>query len=120
MLLRKPPHTSFTCTIDDIIKGKHNFGIDTFKIMLSNTKPDRVKNKYYSDIKEIESVDYPKGGINIPDQQYIKRGGSNNLIGKPIIFKAKTGLPSFLTSDTETIALRCPKHNNLQKLFTKI
>ncbi len=57
------------------------------------------------------------------DSEALKNPNLIQLIDKcwpgplTIIFKAKTGLPSFLTSDTGTIALRCPKHNNLQKLL---
>ena len=34
-----------------------------------------------------------------------------------IIFKAKEGLPKFLTSKYGTVAIRMPKHNGLQKLL---
>ena len=34
-----------------------------------------------------------------------------------IIFRAKPSLPSFIQSDTKTIAIRCPHHEGLQKLL---
>jgi len=33
------------------------------------------------------------------------------------IFKTKSGLPEFLSSDTETVALRCPDHAGLQEIL---
>ena len=57
------------------------------------------------------------------DSQVLKKTNIDNLLKQhwpgplTVIFKAKKGLPDFLKSKENTIAIRCPQHEGLQKIL---
>ncbi|MFA5074608.1 MAG: L-threonylcarbamoyladenylate synthase [Candidatus Babeliales bacterium] len=85
---------------------------------LNNIKTKRDNKPY---LILIDSIQKLKKFI---DKTYLLNPKIINLINNcwpgsvTIVFKAKKNLPKFLTSPQKTIAIRCPDHEELQKLLS--
>jgi hypothetical protein len=56
-------YTKFNQFVEDLVKGYHQFGTHTFKVMLTNTAPTAATNKVKADITEISAGNgYVAGG----------------------------------------------------------
>jgi hypothetical protein len=58
-------YNKFNQFVGDLANGKHNFGSDTFKVLLTNTAPS-ASNAVKADITEISSGNgYSAGGVTL-------------------------------------------------------
>lgn len=49
----------------DLLKGEHDFSTDTFKVVLSNTAPNKATTALLSSVTEITGSGYTAGGANV-------------------------------------------------------
>ena len=66
-------YTKFNQFVEDLVKGYHQFGTHTFKVMLTNSAPTAATNKIKGDITDITAGNgYTAGGnaltISAPTQ----------------------------------------------------
>jgi len=87
--------TKFYSYIEALHKGKHNWGSDTFKFMLTNTLPV-VTNTQKSDITEIAGGNgYTAGGHTFNITSAVQALGIFKLVGDDIVITASGSIGPF-------------------------
>jgi hypothetical protein len=76
----------------DFLQGFHNFDVDDYNMMLTNTLPNAALDTTYGDIFEIPAVhNYPVGGITIQNLTLNLIGEETIVKGDPVVFLAQGG-----------------------------
>jgi hypothetical protein len=76
----------------DFLMGLHNFDVDDYNIMLTNTLPNAALDTVYDDIFEIPAVHgYPAGGLTIENLTLNLIGEETIVKGNSVIFIATGG-----------------------------
>jgi hypothetical protein len=83
------PH-KFNCFSKDLADKKHNFGSDTFKIMLSNTAPI-ASNAVNTDITEITAGSGYSAGGAATTLTESTAAGTYKVVGSTVVFTASGG-----------------------------
>jgi hypothetical protein len=86
-------YNKFNLFTDDLVKGVHNFGTHTFKVMLTNTAPVAT-NHLYGDISatEISSGNgYTTGGQTTSIPTPTNTGGTEKVTAGNVTFTASGG-----------------------------
>ncbi len=77
--------------VEDLIRGVHNFGTNTFKVMLSNTAPNLATNNIRADANEIAGGNgYTSGGATTA-MSVSRTGGTAKATAGDVSFTASGG-----------------------------
>lgn len=83
-------YNKFNQFAEDVIRGKHNFASDVFKVLLTNTAPaatDAVK----ADLVETSGSGYPAGGVAVSLVVSIAGGVAEVAASGDAVFTASGG-----------------------------
>lgn len=83
-------YNKFNQFAEDVIRGKHNFASDVFKVLLTNTAPaatDAVK----ADLVETSGSGYPTGGAVVSLVVSISGGTAGVAASGDVVFTAAGG-----------------------------
>ena len=96
----------FNQFVEDLAKGKHNLGADTFKVCLTNTAPTAA-NSILSDITQISAGSgYTSGGTATTITSAVQTSGVLKAIYTDVVFTSSGTIGPFryavLYNDTQT------------------
>jgi len=81
----------FNALTEDLAEKIHNLGLDTLKVMLTNTAPSAA-NSVKADITEISAGNgYTAGGTAVTITASSQTGGTYKLVGNDVVFTASGG-----------------------------
>jgi hypothetical protein len=98
-------YNKFNQFTKDLIDGKHNFGSNVFKVMLTNTAPV-VTNQIKAEITEITAINGYSAGGTVTTITESTSSGVAKVVGSNVVFTATGSVGPFqyavLYNDTQT------------------
>ena len=98
-------YNKFNQFTKDLIDGKHNFGSNVFKVMLTNTAPVAT-NQIKADITEITAINGYSAGGTVTTITESTSSGVAKVVGSNVVFTATGSVGPFqyavLYNDTQT------------------
>ena len=98
-------YNKFNQFTKDLIDGKHNFGSNVFKVMLTNTAPVAT-NQIKADITEITAINGSSAGGTVTTITESTSSGVAKVVGSNVVFTATGSVGPFqyavLYNDTQT------------------
>lgn len=83
-------YNKFNQFVEDIVRGKHNFASDTFKVMLTNSAPVAT-NSIKGDLTDISAGNgYTAGGTATTITESVS-SGTEKVVGTDVTFTASGG-----------------------------
>lgn len=87
-----PAFTKFNSFVEEVLKGTHNFGSHTFKVLLTNVAPSSSANLLKGDLTEISAgFGYSAGGPALSGVTLSRSGGTAKLVIADKIITAAGG-----------------------------